>query len=129
MSDLEKARQIINEVDAQMAKLFEDRMNAVKMVAAYKKQHGLPVLDASREAEVIARNAALVQDENLRAYYVNYLKYNMSLSRSYQHRLLEGMRVAYSGVPGAFADIAATVAELLDVELETPGKSFAEEIL
>lgn len=33
------------------------------------------------------------------------------------------------GTRGTFADIAATVAELLGVELDTPGKSFAKEIL
>ena len=105
--ELQKARLRINDIDRQMAKLFCERMDAVRQVAAYKKQQGLPVLDASREAEVIARNAALVQDETLRAYYVNYLKYNMALSRKLQHSLLEGQKIAFSGVPGAFADIAA----------------------
>ena len=33
------------------------------------------------------------------------------------------------GTRDSFADIAATVAELLGVHLETPGKSFAKEIL
>ena len=33
------------------------------------------------------------------------------------------------GTRDSFADIAATVAQLLNVELDTPGKSFAEEIL
>lgn len=33
------------------------------------------------------------------------------------------------GTRASFADIAATVAELLDVPFETPGKSFAKELL
>ena len=33
------------------------------------------------------------------------------------------------GTRESFADIAATVAELLNVPLDTPGKSFAQEIL
>ena len=33
------------------------------------------------------------------------------------------------GTRTSFADIAATVAELLDVELDTPGQSFADEIV
>jgi phosphopentomutase len=33
------------------------------------------------------------------------------------------------GTRDSFADIAATVAQLLDVQFDTPGKSFAEEIL
>ncbi len=107
MSKLDEARKQINEIDQKMANLFAARMKAVEMIAAHKKEHGLPILDTAREEEVIRKNAQYMQDETLKSYYVNYLKYNMSLSRSYQHRLLEGMRVAYSGVPGAFADIAA----------------------
>ena len=33
------------------------------------------------------------------------------------------------GTRKCFADIAATVAELLDVQLDTPGQSFAKEII
>ncbi len=33
------------------------------------------------------------------------------------------------GTRRGFADIAATIAELLDVKLDTPGRSFAGEIL
>lgn len=102
------ARQRINEIDQEMAQLFQERMKAVRQIAAYKRQEGLPVLDRSREAEVIARNSLLISDDELRAYYVNYLKYNMALSRKYQHALLDGQRIAFSGVSGAFADIAAS---------------------
>ena len=49
MSKLEDARKIINEVDRAMAELFVKRMEAVETVAAYKKERGLPVLDAARE--------------------------------------------------------------------------------
>ncbi len=107
MSKLDEARKKINEIDQQMADLFAARMKAVEMVAAHKKERGLPILDTAREEEVIRRNAQYMQDETLKSYYVSFLKYNMSLSRNYQHRLMEGMRVAYSGVPGAFAEIAA----------------------
>ncbi len=107
MSVLDKARAKINQIDKEMADLFAARMKAVEQIAHHKKEHGLPILDTAREEEVVRKNAELMQDEALKSYYVNFLKYNMLLSRSYQHRLLEGMRVAYSGVPGAFADIAA----------------------
>ncbi len=106
MDLLEQARGIINEVDSEMAKLFVRRMEAAAMVAEYKKAHGLPVLDAIREEQVIRRGSARVEDDELRAYYVNFIRNNMELSRAYQHKLLEGMRVAYSGTEGAFAHIA-----------------------
>ena len=107
MTELEKARQTINEVDKQMAELFKTRMEAVKAVAEYKRTHGLQVTDNAREAEVIRRNSKMVEDETLKSYYVDYLQHNMDISKNYQHRILEGMRVAFSGVEGAFANIAA----------------------
>ncbi|MBQ9797022.1 MAG: chorismate mutase [Clostridia bacterium] len=104
---LEEARQEINAVDAEMAKLFVRRMKAAEKVAEYKKMHALPILDAAREELVVQNNAKLVEDENLRSYYVNFIRGNMAISRAYQQHLLEGMRVAYCGTEGAFAHIAA----------------------
>ena len=46
---LDKARRIINEVDAEMAKLFVRRMQAAKLVAEYKAANGLRIYDAARE--------------------------------------------------------------------------------
>ena len=106
MDLLEEARGIINEVDEEMARLFVRRMRAVEMVAQYKKEHGLPVLDTVREEAVIRRGSARVEDDELRAYYTNFIKNNMAISRAYQQKMLEGMRVAYSGTVGAFAYIA-----------------------
>lgn len=107
MTELEKARLSINEIDKQMAELFKARMDAVKMVAEYKREHGLQVFDSQREAEVIKRNSDAFDDEVLKSYYVEFLRSNMEISKKYQHRILEGMRVAFSGVKGAFANIAA----------------------
>ena len=107
MTELESARQIINSVDRQMAELFEQRMDAAKKVAEYKRLHGIQVTDAAREAEVIKRNSELIKNEDYKSYYIDFLQHNMDVSKNYQHRLLEGMRVAFSGVEGAFANIAA----------------------
>ena len=107
MSNLEKARMTIDQVDKEMARLFEMRMDAVKIVTEYKKQNGVPVEDLSREAQMIERNSTNVENEEYRSYYVNFLKNNIKLSKDMQHKLLEGMKVAYSGVEGAFANIAA----------------------
>ena len=41
----------------------------------------------------------------------------------------KGVKPGNMGTRDSFADIAATVAEILDVKLDTPGKSFAKEIL
>ncbi len=107
MSDLNRARSEIAEADRQIAALFERRMAAVREVAAYKKEHGLPVYDPKQEEAVLARSAQYIRDPELRSYYVRLIEETMALSRQYQHRLMDGIRVAYSGVPGAFAHIAA----------------------
>ena len=107
-NSLEEARKIINRVDREMAALFVERMHASEMVAEHKRAHGLEVLDPAREAEVIRRNSELVDDPVIREYYVNFLKNTMAVSRSYQTRLITGMRIAYSGTEGAFAHIAAS---------------------
>ena len=104
---LEEARKIINKVDAQMAELFVERMRAAELVYAYKKEYGLPILDAKREAAVIEKNASAIEDEVLRGYYIDFLKDVMAVSRAYQYRMQSGLKVAYSGVEGAFAHIAA----------------------
>ena len=107
MTDLEKARQIINETDRDMAALFERRMDAVRLVADYKKEHGVPVDDLVREQQIIKNNTSLIENEDYRSYYVSFLRNAIDLSKSMQHRILDGMRVAYSGVEGAFANIVA----------------------
>jgi chorismate mutase/prephenate dehydratase len=104
---LEEARKIINEVDEQMAELFVKRMRAAELVCEHKMEYGLPILDAKREEAVIETNSALVEDETLKGYYIDYLKHLMSVSRAYQYRIQSGLKVAYSGVEGAFAHIAA----------------------
>ena len=107
MNSLDEARQAINRIDAEMAELFEQRMHAVGKVAAYKAKNGLPVADKEREEQVIRQNAAGITDDSLRDHYVTFLQNTMAVSRAYQRQLLSGMRVAYSGVEGAFAHIAA----------------------
>ncbi|MBE6712111.1 MAG: bifunctional chorismate mutase/prephenate dehydratase [Ruminococcaceae bacterium] len=105
---LEIAREEINCVDREMAKLFERRMRAVAQVAKYKQETGMPIFDPVREEEILRRGALRVEDQVIRGYYVNFLHANMDISKTYQSRLLGGMRVAYSGVKGAFAQIAAS---------------------
>ncbi len=107
MNELEQARKQINEIDKKMAELFEARMEATKLVASYKKAHALPIVDETRERTVVENNARMIKDPTIREYYVNFLKNNMALSKRYQTRLMEGMKVAYCGVEGAFAHIAS----------------------
>lgn len=108
MTDIEQARKTINEADKEIAKLFVKRMDAVKDVFEYKKAHGLPIYDEKREQCVIDKNSAYVKDEVIRSYYIDFLKSAMAISKKYQSRLQNGVKIAYSGIEGAFAHIAAS---------------------
>ena len=107
MNKLETARAEISAIDRQMAALFEQRMNAVQLVAEHKREHGLPILDAAREQALIERNSSYIENGVIREYYVQFLQNTMALSRDYQARLSQQLRVAYSGIEGAFAHISA----------------------
>ena len=107
MSKLDTARQEINRIDAEMARLFEQRMQAAAEIAAYKQARGLPVKDAAREAALIERNCGYIEDDTIREYYVQFLRSTIDVSCDYQRRLMGKMRVAYSGTEGAFAHISA----------------------
>ena len=106
-----------------MAELFVKRMRAAEVISAYKAERGLPILDEKREAALIEKNSALVKDEVIKGYYIDYQKSLMSVSRAYQHRLQSGLRVAYSGVEGAFASIAA--AKIFPFAQRIPHADFA----
>lgn len=107
MKDIKEIRKEINQIDKEMASLFEARMKASKEVALYKKEKALPIFDADREREVIEKNKNYISDESIKGYYINFLQNTMDVSKSYQSSLLEGIKVAYSGVEGAFAYIAS----------------------
>lgn len=106
MDLLQQARAEIDAVDAEMAALFERRMQAVADVVRYKAETGKPVFDAAREADVITRNTARLQNEELRPYYKAFLQEAMAVSRAYQRATLGRDTAAYQGVEGAWSHIA-----------------------
>ncbi|MEE0800828.1 MAG: prephenate dehydratase domain-containing protein [Gemmiger sp.] len=106
MDQLQEARARIDEIDARMAALFEERMHAVGQVAQYKARTGKAVFDAGREASLIARNTDRISDEALRPYYKEFLGGALSVSRAYQRALLGRDVAAYQGVEGAWSHIA-----------------------
>lgn len=106
MKDLKDIRLEINDIDAQIRDLFSRRMDCVKEVAAYKKELGLQIFDAEREQQVIANNVEKLENNQIKPYYVDFLNSMMKVSRDYQRVLNIGMKVAYSGVAGAYAYIA-----------------------
>ncbi len=105
--DISQAREEIRAVDREIAALFLRRMEAARAVAEYKRERGLPVTDAAQEERVLARGREWVEDPEMLPYYLLFQQNVMEVSKRWQHRLLDGARIAYSGVEGAFAHIAA----------------------
>ena len=56
--ELSDYRARIDQIDRQLVELFAQRMNTAAGIAAYKKEHGLPVLDPVREREKLLDVAA-----------------------------------------------------------------------
>ena len=88
MNQLEQARAEIDRIDRQMAALFEQRMQAVRQVAEYKKAQGMAILDSGREAQVLEKNSAYLQTAALKPWYRRFLQSLMDLSKEYQKELL-----------------------------------------
>ena len=126
--DLQNLRLEINETDKEIVDLFKKRMNIAASVAEYKKQNGLPVLDAARERALLSRISDMAGEEF--DVYARTLYHTMlDVSRAYQYTKLNGgsevyegikaslettdkvfpsrARVACQGVEGAYSQIAA----------------------
>ena len=88
MNKLEKARENINRIDREIAKLFEERMRELEDVISYKVENNLEILDSGREKEVIERNSKLLKNEKLKEYYVDFLENMMRISKEYQKDIL-----------------------------------------
>lgn len=86
MDKLDNARAKINELDREIAKLWEERMAAVREVSEYKKEKRLPVMDASREAELLNKNLSYVPEE-LKSYYIQFHSGVLASSKQFQRDL------------------------------------------
>lgn len=86
--EINELRQQINQIDDQLARLFAQRMDTALSIAQYKKEHDLPVLDRSRERQVLARIAEIVGEpyEQYSRVLWNVL---FDLSRSYQNKRMD----------------------------------------
>ena len=107
MNKLEDARAEITRIDEEMARLFECRMHAVEQVAEYKRDRGLPVRDPAREEALVSRCRKLIQDPDIEGWYVEFMQRLMEVSCRYQETLIQGRRISFCGVEGAYAHIAA----------------------
>ena len=89
MKDLKILRQEIDLIDRQLVALFEQRMAVTEQVGRYKLANGLPVLDRSREEQVLASKVDLLQDKTLAADVTDLFEAIMAISRRQQQALLD----------------------------------------
>lgn len=82
--NLMDSRQQIDEIDKQITVLLEERMKVVAAVAAYKKAHRMPVLDATREAAVLDKVVAFTSDKLLAPYIKRIYQALMDESKAYE---------------------------------------------
>ncbi len=97
----------IRNVDLQMRALFLQRLEALRAVAQWKKERGLPPEDREQELRTLSALASGVEEEVQRSFYLSFLQDVLTVGSRWQHYLMEGLRIAYSGVEGAFGHIAA----------------------
>ncbi|WP_251861901.1 prephenate dehydratase [Clostridium sp. Marseille-Q2269] len=129
-NELNQLRNQIDEIDEQLIKLFEKRMNIVVDVAKYKKENNMPIFNSEREKEVLKKNVDRLKNENFKLYAEEFFKDTMSISRKYQsykmfcednkkeskenlcmsknHELIfnENNKIGFQGLRGSFSEQA-----------------------
>ena len=89
MRDLEDCRKEIDEIDAEIVKLFERRMNVSHDIALYKQAHYMDILNPAREDAVLRSRAHQAASPELAQSVMSTFGEIMRLSREEQRRYLE----------------------------------------
>ena len=115
--DLSEYRTRIDEIDRELLRLFSERMDVAAGIAAYKKEHGLAVLDPARERAKLLQVAEQTP-QALQEYAVSLYSLLFELSRSYQNRLLgestpltQEIQRAVDDTPALFPEMAAVACQ------------------
>ena len=87
INDINDIRKEIDEIDRELVSLFICRMNCSARIAEYKREHGLPVLDASREKALIEKISELSGKE-FEDYTKALYETILSISRDHQEKKL-----------------------------------------
>ena len=126
MEDLQELRKQIDQIDQEMVRLFEARMDVCRQVAEYKIANGKKVLDRSRELEKLDTLGGMAHNDFNRHGIRELFQQIMAMSRKLQYQLVEKegvsgslpftridhidrkhCRVVYQGVEGAYQHQAA----------------------
>lgn len=107
---IEDSRKEINEIDAKLVKLLEERMRAAEEIAEYKKEQGLPVEDARREREHLDEITE-ESSPDLAGYNRILFRSIFEMSKDHQYgiaggnsKIVEEVRSALANTPEDFPD-------------------------
>ncbi|MBP9966954.1 MAG: chorismate mutase [Proteocatella sp.] len=131
-NDLSEIRESINEVDQSLAQLFEKRMELVALVAEYKIENDIPILNSEREKQVIDRALESLRDKSLSREMEIFFNELMAISREYQSRYIDEKFVAQTrGSDEAWGISALASRETKNLKIGFQGVegSFSEEAL
>lgn len=88
MPNLTECRERLDRIDTRISELFLERMDVARDVAAYKLEHGMPVLDRTREQDIVHRAMDRVPPE-LASYAAEIQETLMAASRDVQQCIIE----------------------------------------
>ena len=86
--EIKALRDQIDIIDDELTRLFVKRMEISAQVAAYKREHNLPIYVPAREQEILRNISGKVNPE-MEKYVQPLYSLIFDLSRSYQKDLLE----------------------------------------
>lgn len=113
--ELKDYRNQIDQIDDEIVRLFQQRMDVAAQIAAYKKEHDLPIMQASREREKLADLSGKTREE-LQSYLRVLYSLLFELSRTYQARgsrteLYERIADAIENTPKLFPRSASVACQ------------------
>ena len=98
---LRELRESIDEVDAELTRLFLRRMDLARAIGAYKRERNLPILDPERESRVLAARAAQAGDAEAGVLIERFFRALMELSREAQQAAPGAAKTAVEPAPPA----------------------------
>ena len=89
MAGLDEYRKEIDDIDKELTKLFEKRMDVVLKVARYKQENNLNVLQKGREDDVLNKAVANLTNKDYSDAVVKFLNATMEISRELQKKTID----------------------------------------
>ncbi|MEG0308574.1 MAG: chorismate mutase [Clostridium sp.] len=89
MNKLEECRKEIDEIDSEIIRLFEKRMDIAIRVANYKKENEIPIYNSGRESEIINKSVDRLNNKEYELVTRRFFLNLMELSRSIQESVVK----------------------------------------